>query len=101
MRSPQWRIFPTRFRTTLRRSGRDLSFSRNVPAVARVPGAVVSGSSVRIPADDPAGTAAQLLPRLGPDTSALLAIEIIHPSLESVFLAVTGRRYDPAVVPAA
>jgi hypothetical protein len=35
-----------------------------------------------------------LLPGLGADTAGLLAIEVERPSLESVFLTVTGRRYD-------
>jgi hypothetical protein len=38
--------------------------------------------------------AAQLLPRLGPSASSLRSIEVVHPSLESVFLAVTGRTFD-------
>jgi ABC-2 type transport system ATP-binding protein len=71
-----------------------LTFDGSVPASARVDGAVVEGSSVRIATPDPAGTAARLLPRLGPDTAGLLAIEVVRPSLESVFLTVTGRRYD-------
>ena len=73
-----------------------LTFDGCVPTPARVDGAVVDGSSVRIPTPDPAGTAARLLPRLGPDTAALRAIEVVRPSLESVFLTVTGRRYDHA-----
>jgi ABC-2 type transport system ATP-binding protein len=71
-----------------------LTFDGLIPAAARVDGAVVDGSSVRIPTPDPAGTAARLLPRLGSDTARLLAIEVVRPSLESVFLTVTGRRYD-------
>ena len=38
--------------------------------------------------------AAQLLPALGADAGALRSIEILRPSLESVYLAVTGRRYE-------
>jgi hypothetical protein len=33
------------------------------------------------------------LPRLGSDAASLRAIEVVRPSLESVFLSVTGRRY--------
>jgi ABC-2 type transport system ATP-binding protein len=73
-----------------------LRFDGPVPAVARIDGAIVDGSSVRVPTPDPAGTAAQLLPRLGADTAGLLAIEVVRPSLESVFLTVTGRQYDQA-----
>jgi ABC-2 type transport system ATP-binding protein len=77
-------------------SALELTFDGPVPAAARVDGATVLPSSVRIASADPAGTAAQLLPRLGPDASTLRAIEVARPSLEAVFLTVTGRRYDDA-----
>jgi ABC-2 type transport system ATP-binding protein len=48
---------------------------------------------VRIPATDPATTVAELLPRLGSHAAELRSIEIVRPSLESVFLTVTGRRF--------
>jgi ABC-type multidrug transport system ATPase subunit len=75
-------------------SALELTFDREVPTIARPADAVVDGSSVRIPTSDPAGTAAQLLPQLGADTAKLRAIEVVHPSLESVFLTVTGRRFE-------
>ena len=77
-------------------SSLELTFDGSVPAAACVDGAVVDGNSVRIPAADPAASAAQLLPALGAEASALRSIEILRPSLESVYLAVTGRRYEPA-----
>jgi ABC-2 type transport system ATP-binding protein len=79
-------------------SALELTFEGIVPAAARVAGAVVDGPSVRIPASDPAARAAQLLPALGADAATLRSVEILRPSLESVYLAVTGRRYetDPA-----
>ena len=70
-----------------------LTFDASVPDAARVDGAIVDGASVRIPATDPAARAAQLLPALGADARRLSSIEIERPSLESVYLAVTGRRY--------
>jgi ABC-2 type transport system ATP-binding protein len=79
-----------------------LTFDGPVPAGARVDGSIVDGSTVRISASDPAPTAALLLTRLGSDTASLRGIEVVRPSLESVFLAVTGRRYDEhAAAPAA
>jgi ABC-2 type transport system ATP-binding protein len=75
-------------------SALELTFDSAVPTAARTHGAVVDGCSVRIPTDDPAGTAAHLLPRLGADADQLRAIEVVRPSLESVFLTITGRRYD-------
>ena len=74
-------------------SALELTFVHDVPAVARVEGAHVDGSMVRIPAADPAITAAELLPRLGSHAADLRSIEIVRPSLESVFLTVTGRRF--------
>ena len=69
-----------------------------MPAAARVDGAVVDGSSVRIPTPDPARAARRDCCRgSAPDTAGLLAIEVVRPSLESVFLTVTGRRYEAGV----
>jgi ABC-2 type transport system ATP-binding protein len=83
-------------------SALELTFEGEVPAVVRIAGAIVDGASVRISTPDPARAAAELLPRLGAHSAALRGIEVVHPSLESVFLAVTGRRYeDHAVAPAA
>jgi ABC-2 type transport system ATP-binding protein len=74
-------------------SALELTFEQDVPAVARIEGATVDGSVVRIPTADPAVTAAQLLPHLGRHTDALRSIEIVRPSLESVFLTLTGRHF--------
>jgi ABC-2 type transport system ATP-binding protein len=76
-------------------SSLELTFDGRIPAAACGDGAIVEGSLVRIPTDDPARTAAELLPRLGAGATALRGVEVIRPDLESVFLAVTGRRYDP------
>ena len=54
------------------------------------------GSSTRpsaIATDDPGATAARVLAALGADASTLASVEIIRPSLESVFTTVTGQRY--------
>jgi ABC-2 type transport system ATP-binding protein len=77
-------------------SALELTFVDTVPLGARVEGAVVDGLTVRIPSDDPAARAAVLLPRLGADARTLQSIEIVRPSLESVYLSVTGRRYESA-----
>jgi ABC-2 type transport system ATP-binding protein len=52
------------------------------------------GSTVRLLCDDPGAEAAAVMARLGEDAHRLRAVEIIAPSLESVFLALTGRRYE-------
>jgi ABC-2 type transport system ATP-binding protein len=74
-------------------SALELTFDGPVPAAVLVDGARVEGSVVRIPAPDPAVTAAQLLPKLTPSDSPLRSIEVLRPNLEAVFLEVTGRRY--------
>lgn len=51
--------------------------------------------TVRVESGHPARDAAALLSRLGADAGRLRGLEIITPSLESVFLALTGRRYTP------
>jgi len=79
-------------------SALELTFDRLVPDVARIDGCTVDGSRVRIPTPDPALTAAQLLPHLGPHADALRSVEIVRPSLESVFLTVTGRHFAPHAV---
>jgi ABC-2 type transport system ATP-binding protein len=71
-----------------------VSFSGNVPSAARVDGAIVSDESVHIPASDPAATAAELLVHLGPDAVRVKRLEIVRPSLDSVYLQLTGRRYS-------
>ncbi len=75
-------------------SALELTFAGRIPDAARVQGAFVNDHSVRISTDDPAGTAAQLLPRLGAEAGTLSGIEVIRPNLEAVFLKVTGRKYD-------
>jgi ABC-2 type transport system ATP-binding protein len=82
-------------------SALELTFDGPVPEGARVDNAIVHNSSVRIPSLDPASTAAQLLPRLGTAASTLRGIEVVRPSLEAVFLSVTGRRYHDAAPPSA
>jgi ABC-2 type transport system ATP-binding protein len=78
-------------------SALELTFEQAVPTVARVDGSTVRGPVVRIPTADPAVTAAQLLPHLGPSADELRSIEIVRPSLESVFLTLTGRQLDPTI----
>jgi ABC-2 type transport system ATP-binding protein len=82
-------------------SALELTFDHAVPASARVEGAIVEGSTVRIPASDPAVAAGQLLPRLGAQAAELHSIQVVRPSLESVFLTVTGRRFEDAADEAA
>ena len=70
----------------------ELTFDGRPPTLL-VDGATVDGSVVRIPSDAPAATAATLLARLGPGSERLISVELGRPSLETVFIAITGRAY--------
>jgi ABC-2 type transport system ATP-binding protein len=51
------------------------------------------GDTVRFDSERPAADAAGVLGRLGDDAGRLRGLEIVTPSLETVFLTLTGRRY--------
>jgi ABC-type multidrug transport system ATPase subunit len=56
--------------------------------------ASVDGSVIRIQTDDPPRAAAAMMGRLGRAGLRLKEVEMIRPSLESVYLALTERRYQ-------
>lgn len=72
----------------------ELVFAGDAPPVAFGDGARTDGNRVRLPTRDPAATLVEVMPRL--PAGALTSIEIVKPSLEGVYLALTGRRYDEA-----
>ena len=72
----------------------ELSLSGPMPELDGVPDATVDGDRLRIPTPDPAATIAAVVPQV--PSGQLVSIEIVKPSLESVYLALTGRRYDEA-----
>jgi ABC-2 type transport system ATP-binding protein len=49
---------------------------------------------LRVFTEQPAAEAARILTRLGPEADRLRSVEIVAPSLEAVFLALTGHRYE-------
>jgi ABC-2 type transport system ATP-binding protein len=53
----------------------------------------IEGSVVRVRTDSPPKAAAAVIGRLGPAALRLKEVEMIRPSLESVYLALTERRY--------
>lgn len=75
----------------------ELSFDGPAPALSLPAPAKVSvdGTAVRVTHPDPTATAAAALDALGDDRRRLRSVEIVRPSLESVYLALTGRRYEP------
>jgi ABC-type multidrug transport system ATPase subunit len=75
-------------------SAAQLTFDGSAPACAAGDAHVVrEGNILRVAAVNPATAAAELISRLGPETRRLRDVELIRPSLDSVFLAITGRRY--------
>lgn len=71
----------------------ELTFHGNPPAIeSKLPGQR-DGETVRFTTDDPAATLATVLATLGSEAGRLRQVEIIEPSLESVYLTLTGRRY--------
>jgi ABC-2 type transport system ATP-binding protein len=72
----------------------ELTFDGEVPTISSQGGATVEGKRLRLPTRDPAATLVEVVPQVPP--GALSSVEIIRPSLEAVYLALTGRRYDEA-----
>jgi ABC-2 type transport system ATP-binding protein len=82
-------------------SALELSFTGAVPGAARLAGARVIDRTVTIVTDDPAATAARVLAGLGSDVSSLCSVEIVRPTLETVFTTLTGQRFVHEAEPAA
>ena len=72
----------------------ELTFDGPAPSV---PGAVVDGSIARIATERPGPEAARVVGSLGADSERLVSVDLSRPSLETVFLAVTGRAYSSDV----
>lgn len=72
----------------------EMSFDGAAPVI-RVDGSCeVDGDTIRFDSSQPALDAARVLSTLGPAADRLRGLEIVTPSLEAVFLALTGRRYS-------
>ena len=68
----------------------ELTFDGPAP---ELPGATVDGSVARVATDRPGVDAAALVGGLGDAADRLVSVDLSRPSLETVFLAVTGRAY--------
>jgi len=73
----------------------EVCFHRPPPRLSAPRGATIEldGSTLRMRAGDPGAATAWLLAQLGPDIESVRSFEIVRPSLETVFLELTGRRY--------
>ncbi|MCU1427107.1 MAG: transporter, partial [Actinomycetia bacterium] len=78
-------------------SAAELTFDGAAPACdlddAQGGSVACEGSTLRITARNPAAAAAGVISRLGTDALRLRGVEVLRPSLDSVFLTLTGRRY--------
>ncbi len=81
-------------RELIRQHGRgivELVFDGPPPRVAGA--TAVQDGTVRVVSDRPAAALARVLRDMGPDADRIHDVEVLPPSLESVFVALTGRRY--------
>ncbi len=58
----------------------------------------VDGSVLRVHTREPGAVTAAILEDLGARASELRSLEVVQPSLEAVFLELTGRRYQPDAI---
>ncbi len=72
----------------------ELTFAGAVPDLGLDGSATTDGRLLRLATADPAATLVDVLPQVPRDS--LVAVEIVRPSLEAVYLALTGRRYEQA-----
>lgn len=75
-------------------TGLRLVFAGEAP---ELDGFVRDGSMATIETDDPGGVAARVLAQLGEAASALTSVEIVRPSLETAYLALTTRSDEAEV----
>ncbi|MFI8194545.1 ABC transporter ATP-binding protein [Streptomyces sp. NPDC085946] len=75
----------------------EFRFAGPAPLVVAEPGregfATRHGDLLRVATPDPAATIAATVPALGEDARRLRGVEVVQASLETVYLALTGRRY--------
>ena len=72
----------------------ELTFDGPVPDLGLNGNVKIDGTLLRLSTTDPAATLVSALPRVPRDS--LVSVEIVRPSLEAVYLALAGRRYDEA-----
>jgi ABC-2 type transport system ATP-binding protein len=74
----------------------EITFESTVPPGMATHGRVDDEENIlRIRARDPATALSNALASLGDAANRIQAIEVVKPSLESAYLAMTGRRFDP------
>jgi ABC-2 type transport system ATP-binding protein len=72
----------------------ELTFDGDPPRSLNDFPVTVDGQTMRVGTEDPGRETAHILGLLGPDAGRIEGIEVIKPSLETVYLSLTGRRYE-------
>lgn len=73
----------------------DLVFDGPPPAIAGRWDVSVDGTRLRVTVDNPQTAIGAIFDNLGAARSQLQRVALVSPSLETVFLSLTGRRYEP------
>jgi ABC-2 type transport system ATP-binding protein len=74
----------------------EFTFEGSVPAVdglCHIARLEVEGPVLRVHTNEPGASTAAIIEGLGPWVGDIRSIEVVRPSLETLFLALTGRRY--------
>lgn len=72
----------------------ELTFRGRPPALNGRWPVTVDGSVMRVAVDDPGRTVGAIFGSLGSETHRLQTVEFVSPSLETVFMGLTGRRFE-------
>jgi ABC-2 type transport system ATP-binding protein len=77
------------------RGGIELTFDGPAPALDLGElTAITRGDTLRVDVTDPAAVVPAIMSRLGRSAARVRSVELLRPNLDSVFLALTGRRFD-------
>ncbi|MGH2757694.1 MAG: ABC transporter ATP-binding protein [Actinomycetota bacterium] len=71
----------------------ELVFEGSAP-VLDLPGATSEDGTIRVRTDRPAQTIADAIARLGANAARLTSVDVVKPNFESVYLALTGKRFE-------
>jgi ABC-type multidrug transport system, ATPase component len=73
--------------------GLEITFDGDAPHLT-AHGIEVDGSTLRLTTEQPGIAMADIIGQLGNDAGRVVSVDVKRPSLESVFVALTGRRYS-------
>ncbi len=71
----------------------EVTFDGDAPHLSDFP-VEIDGSVLRLTTDEPSAVMGSIIGHLGADADRVLSVDLKRPSLESVFMKLTGRRYS-------